>query len=107
MSLRIEWTRIALQSLSDVLEYTYEYFGTEQLTKLRHKITSTAQMLSTFPYAGKVEDEYSEHLGVEYRSMVVIHEIKLFYTITDETLFLEFVKDTRQDDITVIRQISD
>ena len=106
MSLRIEWTRAALQSLSDVFEYTYEYFGTQQLLKLRHEISSTTRMLTTFPHAGKVEEEYAEILGIEYRSIVVIREIKLFYTVADETVCIEYMKDTRQADSTVIRQLS-
>ena len=38
MSLQIQWTHTALQSLSEVLEYTYSSFGERQLHKLTRQI---------------------------------------------------------------------
>ena len=106
MSLRIEWTRIALQSLSDVFDYTFEVFGEQQLEKMRTQIHETARIIATFPQAGKTEALLTEALGSEYRSMVVIKEIKLIYTITADAVFIEYVKNNRQDDSTIITRMN-
>ena len=45
-------------------------------------------------------------LGVEYRHIVVISEISLLYTIVNDTLFIEYVKNARLDDSTVWEKLS-
>lgn len=39
MNLNIEWTPVALQSLDEVYEYTFEEFGKAQVRKLTNKYT--------------------------------------------------------------------
>ena len=105
MSLQIKWTSIALQSLSDVFEYTFDMFGNKQLTKLRIKISETTKVISTFPLAGKKEIELSEQLQVHYRSIIVLKEIKLIYSCTSDTVFIEYVMNTRQDKDTIAHML--
>ena len=38
---------------------------------------------------------------MEYRQIVVISEISLLYTVLDDTVFIEYVKNARQDDATI------
>ena len=38
MNLNIEWTPVALQSLDEVFEYTFEEFGKAQVRKLTKQI---------------------------------------------------------------------
>ena len=40
MNLNIEWTPVALQSLDEVYEYTFEEFGKAQVRKLTKQIYS-------------------------------------------------------------------
>ena len=101
MSLRIEWTASALQSLLDVFEYTYGEFGELQLRRLRRKIIKTTQSISAFPQMGVV-DPISDKLGIEYRSMMVIPEIKIIYCIMDDFIQIEYVKNSRLDDMTML-----
>lgn len=54
MSLRIEWTPSALQSLLEVYEYTCDEFGETQMKKLRRKIDSTIRRIASFPQIGSV-----------------------------------------------------
>ena len=45
--------------------------------------------------------------GIEYRSMVVISELVLLYTIYEDTVYIEFVKDARLDDATMLAKLSE
>ena len=101
MNLPIKWTPLALQSLSDVFEYTYNNFGEQQLHKLRGKISDATRLLSLFPFAGKKEIQLSEDLRTDYRSIVVIKEIKLIYSVTYDEVFIEYVMNTSQCEATV------
>lgn len=101
MNLPIKWTPLALQSLSDVFEYTFNIFGGSQLLKLRGQISDATRLLSLFPLAGKKEIELSEKLKTDYRSIVVIKEIKLIYTTTSDGVFIEYVMNTRQSETTI------
>ena len=56
MSLRIEWTPVALQSLSDVFEYTFEEFGERQVRKLTSQIYKVTNRISQFPLTGTLDD---------------------------------------------------
>ena len=53
MNLQIQWTPTALQSLSEVLDYTYGQFGERQLRKLTRQIHASARRFSLFPLLGK------------------------------------------------------
>ena len=55
---------------------------------------------------GKLEEDLLEATGIEYRSLVVISEITLLYTICDDTVFIEFVKNARLDDATMLAKIT-
>ncbi len=105
MNLRIQWTPIALLSLSEVFEYTYTEFGERQLRKLKTQISNTARRIAAFPGLGKHETELDKATGKEYRSILVISEIKLIYTVAEDTIFIEFVKNVRMDDATMLEKI--
>lgn len=107
MNLQIRWTPVALQSLSEVLEYTFEEFGESQLRKLINQIYAVVRRVEVFPFLGKQETELIEATRVAYRSAVVIKEIKLLYTIVDDTIFIEFIKNTRLDDATMLAKINE
>ena len=105
MSLHTEWTPVALLSLSEVFEYTLTTFGERQLLTLKEKITSTEKLLTIFPLAGKVESDYSNLLGHEYRSVLVIKELKMIYTIDGDRILIEYLKNTRLDDTTLLLKL--
>jgi len=106
MSLQIQWTHIALQSLSEVSDYTFFEFGKRQLRKLSNRINSTTRHISFFPLLGKHEKKLSQQIGVEYHSIVIIKEIKLYYTISNNILFVEYIKNTKMDDTTMLDKIN-
>ena len=106
MNLHILWTPIALQSLSEVFEYTFEEFGERQLRKLTSQIYAAIRRISAYPQLGKFEDEISDDTGIEFRSTIVISEIKLYYTVSGDTLYVEYVKNARMDDTTMLTKLS-
>lgn len=106
MILHIQWTPIALLSLSEIFEYTFEEFGEQQLRRLKIQISSIARRIATFPGLGKREIDLVEATGIEYRSILVISEIKLLYTVSEDTLFIEFVKNARMDDSTMLEKLN-
>ena len=55
---------------------------------------------------GTLDEECTMEFGVEYRCVVVISEISLLYTIVGDTLFIEYVKNARLDDSTVLDKLS-
>ena len=101
MNLRIEWTPVALQSLSDVFEYTFEEFGERQVRRLTSQIYRATRRIATFPMSGAIDEACTEEFGVEYRHVVVISEISLLYTVVNDTLYIEYVRNARMDDSTV------
>lgn len=105
MNLQVKWTLVALQSLSEVLDYTFEQFGEKQLRKLTKRINSTVYRISLFPKSGKPETDVSDCIGVAFRSVVVLKKIKLYYTFGNGILFIEFVKNTNMDDNTMINKL--
>ena len=105
MSLQIQWTHTALQSLSEVLEYTYSRFGERQLRKLTRQIHASARRVSIFPLLGKRETKLIKTTGIEYRSTVVIKEIKLIYTIDNNIIYVRFIKNNRMDDSTLLKKL--
>lgn len=106
MNLQIQWTPIALQSLSEVLTYTYGQFGERQLRKLSRRLHVVEQNITFFPYLGKKETVLVKATGIEYRSIAVIKEIKLLYTINDSILTIEYVKNNKMDDSTILNIIN-
>ena len=102
MNLPVLWTQVALQSLSEVLDYTFDTFGGQQLLKLSGQIDETVARISEFPLAGRIEEWLSAETGVEYHSLAVIREIKLIYSISDEAIYIEYVKNNRQDDASIL-----
>ena len=105
MNLQVKWTLVALQSLSEVLDYTFEQFGERQLRKLTKRINSSVIRILFFPKLGKPEPYVSDLIGVDFRSVVVVKKIKLYYTQSNEILFVEFIKNTNMDDSTMINKL--
>ena len=105
MNLQVRWTLVALQSLSDVLDYTFEQFGERQLRKLTKRINSSVLRISFFPKMGRPEPYVSELTGGDFRSVVVLKKIKLYYTLNKEILFVEFIKNTNMDDNTMLKKL--
>ena len=101
MNSHIEWTATAQQSLEAVFEYTYSEFGERQLRKLHRQILSTVRRIAAFPLIGPVES-FSRLLDKEYRGILVIKEVKIIYSIIPEGIRVEYIKNSRLDEATLL-----
>ena len=104
MSLEIRWSETALQSLAEVLEYTLEEHGERQYTKLRKQVMDAVRKISISPYLAAIEP-YSEKVGVELRGYLLNPRIKIIYSIVDNVLFIEYVKNTWLSEKTMLERM--
>ncbi len=104
MSLEIRWSEPALQSLAEVLEYTFDEFGEQQYQKLRKQVMDAVRRISVTPYIAAVEP-YSDDVGVELRGYLVIPHIKIIYSFTDTHLYVEYIKNTYLSEETMLEHM--
>lgn len=93
--MQIRWSQNALDSLTDVLDYSLETFGYVQQTVMEEIIMSSTEKLTSFPMMCPVISEISNDLR-EYRKLVVTKEISLIYWCDEEYVNISFVWDTRR-----------
>ena len=104
MSLETRWSEPALLSLAEVLEYTIEEHGERQSLKLRKQVMEAVRKLSVSPFVAAVEP-YSDRVGVELRGYVVIPKIKIIYSIVDNVIYIEYVKNTYLSERTMLERM--
>lgn len=91
-------------SLSEVLQYTIVEHGERQALKLRRHVMDAVRRISVSPYVAKVEP-YSDKVGVELRGYVVIPRIKIIYSVVDNVLYIEYIKNTFLSEETMLRNM--
>lgn len=101
MNLEIRWSVPALLSLAEVLEYTFLEHGERQAMKIRKQVMPAVQRLSMLPYSAPVEP-VSEMIGVEFRGLLVINKIKIIYSVSDNVVNIEYIKNTYLYDLTML-----
>ena len=93
--MQVKWSQRALDSLTDVLDYTLETFGYVQQAVMEDIILSGTDKLTSFPKMCPVIPEISNNLR-EYRKLVVTKEISVIYWCDEEYVNISFVWDTRR-----------
>ena len=104
MSLETRWSEPALLSLAEVLQYTLEEHGERQYKKLRKQIMDAVNHINQFPLTAAVEP-YSEQVGVELRGYLVIPRIKIIYSVVDNILYIEYIKNTWLSEQTMLERL--
>ena len=104
MSLETRWSDPALLSLAEVLEYTLEEHGELQYTKMRKQIMDAVRKISVSPYSAPIEP-CSEKVGVELRGYLVISKIKIIYSVVDNILYIEYIKNTWLSEQTMLEHM--
>ena len=104
MNLRIRWSEPALLSLSEVLEYTLWMHGRRQAQKMRRQVMDAVRQISHSPYMAAVEP-YSEKVGVELRGYLVIPRIKVIYSIVNDVVCVEYIKNTFLSERTMLQRM--
>jgi plasmid stabilization system protein ParE len=104
MSLEIRWSKPALLSLAEVLDYTLAEFGELQYHKLRKQIKEAVGKISASPYVAAIEP-YSDKVGVELRGYLLIPRIKIIYSVVDNVLYVEYIKNTWLSEATMLERM--
>ena len=104
MSLETRWSEPALLSLAEVLEHTLEEHGELQYAKMRKQIMDAVRKISASPYSAPIEP-CSEKVGVELRGYLVISKIKIMYSVVDNTLYIEYIKNTWLSEQTMLERM--
>jgi len=104
MNLEIRWSATALLSLAEILEYTVNEHGERQAVKMRKQIMAAVQRLSVTPFIAAIEP-CSEKVGFELRGLLVIKRIKIIYSVTDNQLNIEYIKNTYLSDLTMLERM--
>ena len=104
MSLKTRWSEPALLSLAEVLEYTTWRHGRRQARKMRAQVMDAVRLIAQSPFIAAVEP-YSEKVGVELRGFVVIPRIKVIYSVVDDVVYIEYVKNTFLSERTMLHRM--
>jgi plasmid stabilization system protein ParE len=104
MNLETRWSAPALQSLAEVLQYTLEEHGEGQYNKLRRQVMDAVRRIAQSPFSAVVEP-ISEKVGFELRGYKVIPRIKIIYSIIDNTVYIEYIKNTWLSEKTMLERM--
>ena len=104
MNLETRWSAPALQSLAEVLQYTLVEHGEGQYNKLRRQVMDAVRRIAQSPFSAVVEP-ISEKVGFELRGYKVIPKIKIIYSIIDNTVYIEYIKNTWLSEKTMLERM--
>lgn len=104
MSLETRWSEPALLSLAEVLQYTLEEHGEGQYNKMRRQVMDAVRKIAQSPFSAAVEP-ISEKVGFELRGYKVIPRIKIIYSILDDVVYIEYVKNTWLSEKTMLQRM--
>ncbi|MBQ0143322.1 MAG: type II toxin-antitoxin system RelE/ParE family toxin [Prevotellaceae bacterium] len=93
--MKLKWSQHAYESLTDVLDYSYENFGYLQQLTMEEIIMSSIDKLVDFPNMCPVIPEISNNVR-EYRKLVVTREISVIYWYDEEFVYVSFIWDIRR-----------
>lgn len=93
--MKVIWLEPALDSFSDVLDYSIEYFGTRIATRTEEELFSAIGTLESFPFIGSVIPEISND-SVSYRRLNVNKLLSLIYRVEGDIIYIMFIWDNRR-----------
>ena len=91
-------------SLAEVLEYTLEEHGERQYEKMRKQVMDAVRDIAQSPFTAAIEP-ISEIVGFELRGYKVIPRIKIIYSIVDNVVYIEYVKNTWLSEETMLERM--
>lgn len=90
--------------LAEVLQYTLEEHGEGQYNKMRRQVMDAVRKIAKTPYTAAI-DPVSEKVGFEIRSYKVISKIKIMYSVVDNVVYVEYIKNTWLSEETMLRRM--
>ena len=104
MNLETRWSEPALLSLAEVLQYTLEEHGEFQYNKIRRQVMDAVRDIAQSPFSAAIEP-VSEKVGFELRGYKVIPRIKIIYSIVDNIIYIEYIKNTWLSEETMLKRM--
>ena len=104
MNLETRWSEPALLSLAEVLQYTLEEHGEVQYNKIRRQVMDAVGKIAQSPFSAAIEP-VSEKVGFELRGYKVIPRIKIIYSIVDNIIYIEYIKNTWLSEETMLKRM--
>lgn len=104
MSLETRWSEPALLSLAEVLQYTLEEHGEGQYNKMRRQVMDAVREIARHPFLAGI-DSISEKVGYELRGYKVIPRIKIIYSVVDDIVYIEYIKNTWLSEDTMLKRM--
>lgn len=94
MAYKIVWTKKALSSFENILDYLQREYGEKTASEFAQKVYHTLDLLAEFPQMGSVEVK-----AKNIRGFLITKQTRLFYRlkIKIENITLLHFFDTRQD----------
>lgn len=91
MALKVNWSPLAQKKRKNILGYWKSRNGNNSYSiKLNSLFKEAAKQLSKFPYIGRLSD-------IEGVRIKIVRDYLLFYEVTDSTIEILTVWDSRQD----------
>lgn len=92
MALKVKWTDIALEDYRKVIDYLLEDWSITVAEEFIQNTESRIETLTFFPNLGLSSDKMKN-----IKSIVLTKHNKLYYRISDETITILNIFDTRQN----------
>lgn len=87
-----------------MLQYTLEEHGEGQYNKIRRQVMDAARKIARSPFSAAVEP-ISEKVGFELRGYKIIPKIKIIYSIVDDVIYIEYIKNTWLSEETMLKRM--
>lgn len=103
---QINWSKRAERSYGQILDYIAGEFGKTRAKKYAVKVFVDVSKLPTNPRLGQ-EEPLLEGARYEFRRLVIEDLTKVIYRITDDSIEIADVWDTRQDPKELVQRLID
>lgn len=92
--MEIVWTGLAVESLSNIVQYVQSWFGIETASDVSAKILAFVESLSSSPNIGKHIKNLSQYGDIR---CIIYKQNQIYYRISDNQVEIILVWDGRQD----------
>ena len=93
---RINWSKRAERHYGKIIDYLADEFGRKHAKRYVQKVYSEVERLKTNPELGQ-EEPILEGARYEFHRLVIEDLTKVIYRVTDDSIEIADVWDTRQD----------
>ena len=102
----INWSKRAERSYGQIFDYIADEFGKTRAQKYAAKVYTETNKLHANPRLGQ-EEPLLEGARYEFRRLVIEDLTKVIYRITDDSIEIADVWDTRQDPKELVQRLID